>query len=81
MRLNFQKQKYAIINAELKKQNHQSKLSSQNKSSVKKLKRNQDRVKLFKKRICMGPYFICTICHRCFYSRSVRLFSMMNYRL
>ena len=80
MRLNFQKQKYAI-NAELKKKNHQSKLSSQNKSSVKKLKRNQDRVKLFKKRIWMGPYFICTICHRCFYSRSVRLFSMMNYRL
>ena len=31
-RLNFQKQKYAI-NAELKKKNHQSKLSAQNKSS------------------------------------------------
>ena len=27
-----------------------------------------------------GPYFICTICHRCFYSRSVRLFFVVNYR-
>ena len=77
--LNFQKQKYAI-NAELKKKNHQSKLSSQNKSSVNKLKRNQDRVKLFKKQIWESPYFICTICHRCFYLRSVRLFSMVNYK-
>ena len=33
--LNFQKQKYAI-NAELQKKNHQSKLSTQNKSSVAK---------------------------------------------
>ena len=34
-RLNFRKQKYAI-NGELKKRNHQSKLSTQNKSSVAK---------------------------------------------
>ena len=34
-RLNFQKQKYAI-NAELKKKNHQSKFSTQNKASVAK---------------------------------------------
>ena len=33
--LNFQKQKYAI-NAELQKKTHQSKLSTQNKSSVAK---------------------------------------------
>ena len=81
-RLNFQKQKYAT-NAELKKKNHQSKLSTQNMSSVakeEKLKTNQDRVKHFKKQISEGPYFICTICHRCFYSRSVRLLSMVNYK-
>ena len=80
--LNFQKQKYAI-NAELQKKNHQSKLSTQNKSSVakeEKLKKNQDRVKLFKKEIWEGPYFNFTICHLCFYSRSVQLFSMVNYK-
>ena len=27
-----------------------------------------------------GPYFICTNCHRCFYSRSVWLFSIVNYK-
>ena len=81
-RLNFQKQKYAI-NAELQKKNHQSKLSTQNKSSVakeEKLKKKQDRVKLFKKEIWEGPYFNCTICHLCFYSRSVQLFSMVDYK-
>ena len=34
-RLNFQKQKY-VINADLKKKNHQSKFYAQNKSSVTK---------------------------------------------
>ena len=49
-RLSFQKQKY-VINAELKKKNHQSKLSAQNMSSVakeEKLKKNEDRVTFFK---------------------------------
>ena len=36
-RLNFQKQKY-VINADLKKKNHQSKFYAQNKSSVTKKK-------------------------------------------
>ena len=40
-------------------------------------KKNQDRVKLFKKQIWEGPYFICTNCHRFFYSRSMRLFCMV----
>ena len=44
------------------------------------MKKNEDKVKLFKKQIWEGPYFICTICHRCFYSRSVRLFSMVDYK-
>ena len=52
-RLNFQKNKYAI-EAELKKENHQSKLYPQNKSSVvkeEKSRKNEDKVKLFKKQI------------------------------
>ena len=64
-RLNFQKQKYAI-NVELKKKNHQAKLFAHNKSSVvkeEKSKKNEDKLKLFKKKIWEGPYFSCTICH------------------
>ena len=79
-RLSFQKQKY-VINAEPKKS--QAKSYAQNKSSLakdEKLKTKEVRVKLFKKKILEGPYFICTICHRCFYSKSVRLFSMANYK-
>ena len=78
--LSFQKKKY-IINAEAKKS--QAKPYAQNKSSLakdEKLKTKEVRVKLFKKQILEGPYFICTICHRCFYSKSVRLFSMANYK-
>ena len=78
--LSFQKQK-CVINAEPKK--IKSMLYVQNKSSVakdEKLKTKEIKVKLFKKEKGKGPYFICRICHRCFYSRSVRLLSKANYK-
>ena len=37
-------------------------------------------MKNFKKLIREGPYFVYTICHRCFYSRSTQLFSMVNFK-
>ena len=61
--LKFSKIKY-VRHAQPKKS--QSKLYAENKSRVakdEKLKTKQVRVKLFKKQIREGPYFICTICH------------------
>ena len=43
-RLNFQKQKY-VINADLKKKNHQSKFYAQNKSSVTKEEKLKKKMK------------------------------------
>ena len=44
------------------------------------MKTEEVKVKLFKKKKGKRPYFICRICHRCFYSRSVRLISVANYK-
>ena len=44
------------------------------------MKTKEVKVKLFKKQIWQGPYFICTICHWCFYSRPMGLFSMASYK-
>ena len=92
-RLNFKKQNYDI-NAEVKKKNHQSKLYAENKSSVakeeklkKKMKaklkfsRNKyEKLYLYLDHVIFGPCCICTICHQCLYSRSVRIFSMVSYK-
>ena len=80
--LNFQKKKKKSHKCRTKEE-ESSKFYAQNNSSVakeEKLKKNKDKVKLFKKQIWERPYFICTTCHRCFYSRSVWLFFMVNYK-
>ena len=41
--------------------------------------KNLDKVALFKKEIQHGPYYICVVCNRCLYRRSVILFKEQKY--
>ena len=43
-------------------------------------KQNSNKTESFLKQIWEGPYYICTICHRCFYIRSVRKFDQSCYK-
>ena len=38
-------------------------------------------MKRFCQQIRQGPYFICTVCHRCLYKRSIRFFENEKYRI
>ena len=60
-------------NPEPKKQNYK-KMHKKNKKCFKKVE------KIFKQ-IWQDPYFICTVCHRCRYKRSVRLFEHEKYHI
>ena len=39
------------------------------------------RVSVFKKAITEGPYYICIICHRCLYKKSVKKFKITHYNV
>ena len=40
-----------------------------------------NKIVLFKKLVQEGPYYICVVCNRCFYRRSVILYSQEKVRL
>ena len=47
----------------------------------KKNKKCLNKVEKLCKQIIQGPYFICTMRHRCLYKRSVRLFDNEKYNI
>ena len=44
-------------------------------------KSSEDRINKFKLNIRQGPYFICVICNRSLYNRSVKLFKVEKYEI
>ena len=60
-------------NPEPKKENH--------KRMNKKNKKCLNKVEKFCQQIRQVPYFVCTLCHRCLYKRSVRLFEHEKYNI
>ena len=46
-----------------------------------KKKKCLNKVEKICQQIRQGPYFICTVCHRCLYKRSVRLFEHEKYNI
>ena len=46
-----------------------------------KNKKYLNKLKIFFQQLREGPYFICAVCHRCLYKRSVRLFEHEKYIL
>ena len=61
----YEKNKYEK-NPKPKKENRK-KMNKKNKKCLNKVEK-------FCQQIRQDPYFICTVCHRCLYKRSVRLF-------
>ena len=54
-------------------------LSEKYKSEKNKPKTMQVRIKKFKELIMEGPYYVCVVCNRCLYKRSVVLFKLEKY--
>ena len=69
--LERQKEKYA--------ENPRKKIKSVQQNYLKR-KQNSDKIESFIKQTWIGPYYICTICHRCFYIHSIRKFDQSCYR-
>ena len=44
-------------------------------------KSSQDRINQFKLNIRQGPYFLCVVCNRSLYNRSVKLFKIEKYEI
>ena len=57
---------------EQKDRNRCSKQNNSNNTSLQKVKK-------FRKEIQEGPYYICVVCNRCLYTRSVILFKEQKY--
>ena len=51
-----------------------------NRNGLKQVKKN-NRVEEFRQTIKNGPYYICVICNRCLYKRSVRVFDESKYQV
>ena len=68
----YEKSKYDK-NPEPKKENR--------KNMHKKNKKCLNKVKKFSQQIRQGPYFICTVRHRCLFKRSVKLLEHEKYQI
>ena len=72
-----------ILNLKEKMKKNIRKILNQKKENRNKIhKKNKkclNKVETFCQQIRQGPYFICTVCHRCLYKRSVRLFEHEKY--
>ena len=53
----------------------------ENRKSIHKKKKCLNKVKFFCQQIRQDPYATCTMCHRCLYKRSVRLFEHEKYNI
>ena len=51
------------------------------KRGIKKNKKRLNKVEKFCQQIRKGLYFICTVCHRCLYRRSIKLFEHEKYHI
>ena len=59
-----------------------TKILNQKKKTAKVYKKNKkclNKLENFCQQIRQGPYFICTLCYRCLYKRSIRLFEHEKY--
>ena len=55
--------------------------SCKNMKCNKKVKRPDERIKLFSQLCKEGPVFVCVICNRCFYEKSIKKFNKDHYKL
>ena len=69
---------------EYEKNKYEKNLEPRKESPKKRHKKNKKRlnkVEKFCQQIRKGLYFICTVCHRCLYRRSIKLFEHEKYHI